>query len=120
MNDCIFCKILNKEIPSEFVYEDDLVVAFFDIAKLAPVHILIIPKKHIPSINDLPDDESGVNIAGHMIITAKKLAKKYEIAESGYKLLFRTGKDGGQEVPHIHLHLIGGAPMEEIIKVKSN
>ena len=75
MNDCIFCKILNKEIPSEFVYEDDLVVAFFDIAKLAPVHILIIPKKHIPSINDLPDDESGVNIAGHMIITAKKLAK---------------------------------------------
>ena len=120
MNDCIFCKILNKEVPSEFVYEDDLVVAFFDIAKLAPVHILIIPKKHIPSINDLPSDEGGVNIAGHMIITAKNLAKEYKIAESGYKLLFRTGKDGGQEVPHIHLHLIGGAPMEEIIKAKSN
>lgn len=114
MNHCIFCKILNKELPAEILYEDDEVVAFPDITQLAPVHILIIPKKHIISINELSDD-GGEKIAGRLIMVAKKLAKEQGIDENGYKLLFRVGDNGGQEVPHIHLHLIGGALLTEDI-----
>lgn len=112
MKHCIFCKILNKELPADILYEDDEVVAFPDIAQLAPVHILIIPKKHITSINEL-SDETGGDIVGKLIMVAKKLAKEQKIDKNGYKLLFRVGSDGGQEVPHIHLHLIGGAPLTE-------
>ena len=115
MNNCIFCKILDKELPAEILYEDDLVIAFPDIAKLAPVHILVIPKEHIVSINDLQDGENGESIAGRLIMVAKKLAREKGIDESGYKLLFRVGKDGNQEVSHIHLHLIGGALLSEDI-----
>jgi histidine triad (HIT) family protein len=118
MNHCIFCNILNKELPAEILYEDEDVVAFPDIAQVAPVHILIIPKEHIASINELPND-TGENIAGKLIMVAKKLAKKHGIDKSGFKLLFRVGNDGGQEVPHIHLHLIGGAQLvEDIYPVK--
>jgi len=106
--DCIFCKIVNKEIPKDFVYEDDLVVAFNDIFPLASTHILIIPKEHIESINELTEDEKSEKLMGRLILVAKKLAKEQGIDERGYKLLIRTGKEGGQEVPHIHLHLIGG------------
>lgn len=113
--DCIFCKIINKEIPTEFLYEDDLVVAFKDVKPITPVHILIIPKKHIKSIAELDDDCEA--LVGRMIIAAKKLAVKQSIAQSGYKLLFRVGGDGGQEVPHIHLHLLGGGRMSENIRV---
>lgn len=112
--DCIFCKIVNKEIPKEFVYEDLEIVAFNDINPMAPIHILIIPKRHIETINDLK--EGGSNLAGAMILTARNIAEKMGIAKNGYKLLFRVGADGGQEVPHIHLHLIGGAKLEEIIR----
>jgi histidine triad (HIT) family protein len=112
--DCIFCKIINKEIPTEFLYEDDLVAAFFDTRPIAPVHILIIPKDHIESVADLKDGDE--RLAGRLIITAKKLAEKEGISKNGYKLLFRTGRHGGQEVPHIHLHLIGGAKLSENIK----
>jgi len=112
--DCIFCKIANKEIPAEFLYEDDLVVAFKDAKPIAPIHILIIPKKHIESINGLQDEDEV--LAGRLITVAKKLAEQKGIAENGYKLLFRVGRHGGQEVPHIHLHLIGGAPLSENIR----
>lgn len=114
MSDCIFCKIANKEIPAEFLYEDDLVVAFRDAKPIAPIHILIIPKKHIESITDL--EENDELLAGRMVIVAKKLAEQKRISEDGYKLLFRVGRHGGQEVPHIHLHLIGGAPLSENIR----
>jgi histidine triad (HIT) family protein len=113
MKDCIFCKIAQKEIPKEIVYEDDLVVAFPDINPIAPVHILVIPKEHIESINDLTDDEKGEKIAGHLLIVAKKIAQSEKIDKKGYKLLFRVGTHGGQEVPHIHLHLLGGARLSE-------
>ncbi len=116
MNDCIFCKIANKEIPKGFDYEDDIAVAFADVNPIAPVHILIIPKKHIESINDLSDGEEGEKIAGRLIMIAKRLAKERGIDGDGYKLLFRTGKYGGQEVPHVHLHLIGGAMLREGIE----
>ncbi len=112
--DCIFCKIANKEIPTEFLYEDDLVAAFKDIRPIAPVHILIIPKRHIESIADLKDSDQ--QLAGGLIMVAKKLAQDFGIAQKGYKLLFRVGRHGGQEVPHVHLHLIGGAPLAEGIR----
>lgn len=112
--DCLFCKIIRKEIPAEVVYEDDEVLAFKDIHPLAPVHILIIPKRHIASINDVVNEDAA--LLGAMIVTAKEIARDLQIAENGYKLLFRTGSDGGQEVPHIHLHLIGGAKLWEDIR----
>lgn len=112
--DCLFCKIAKKEIPSEMIYEDEQVFAFKDIHPLAPVHVLIIPKKHIESINDLKGSDEG--LAGHLILTSQKIARDLKISEEGYKLLFRTGKHGGQEVEHIHLHLIGGAKLYEEIR----
>ena len=112
--DCVFCKIAAKEIPVEFLYEDDLVVAFRDHNPIAPVHVLVIPKKHIASITDI--SEADEQLMGRMIVAAKKVADKLQISEKGYKLLFRVGEHGGQEVGHIHLHLIGGAPLSENIK----
>ena len=114
VTDCIFCKIAKKEIPTEFLYEDDMVMVFKDARPIAPVHVLIIPKRHIESITDLNDDDE--KLAGRLIMVAKKIAQDMGISRSGYKLLFRVGKHGGQEVPHIHLHLIGGAPLSEGIR----
>ena len=115
MRNCIFCKIANKEIPAEFLYEDDLVAAFSDVRPIAPVHILIIPKEHIESVNELKENQEA--LVSRMIMTAKKLAKEKEIDQGGYKLLIRVGPNGGQEVPHLHLHLIGGAKLSENIRV---
>jgi len=117
MNDCIFCQIINKKIPAKIIYEDEEVLAFPDINGLAPVHILIIPKRHIESINYLQEEKDGEALAGKLIMVAQKIAQEQGIAERGYKLLFRTGKHGQQEVPHIHLHLIGGAQLSEEIGV---
>lgn len=111
MENCIFCKIANKEIPAEIVAEDDKVIAFKDIHPLAPIHILIIPKRHIESITDVT--EKNTELMGRLIILAKKIADDLGISENGYKLLFRIGRHGGQEINHIHLHLIGGAPLAE-------
>jgi histidine triad (HIT) family protein len=113
MESCIFCKIAAKEIPTDFAYEDGDVAAFKDINPIAPVHILIIPKKHIATINDLEEDDGA--LMGKMIMVGKKIAEDLAISQKGYKLLFRVGEWGGQEVPHIHLHLIGGAKLYEDI-----
>jgi len=110
--DCIFCKIANKNIKTEFVYEDENVVAFSDIHPIAPVHILIIPKKHIESINDLESRE----IAASLLMAARKIAEVFNISENGYKFLIRNGRQGGQEVKHLHAHVIGGCELEEIIR----
>ncbi len=104
--DCLFCKIVNKEIPSEFLYEDDSFIVFRDINPQAPVHLLIVPKKHIRSINDLKDQD--LTIMSDIFIVAKKMAKDQGVDKSGYKLVFNVEKGGGQEIFHIHLHLIGG------------
>ena len=102
----IFSKIINKEIPADIVYEDDELLAFNDIAPQAPIHILIIPKKEIKTLNHLrPEDQA---IAGKMLLLAKDLAKKYEIDDTGYRTIFNCNEDGGQTVFHIHLHLLGG------------
>lgn len=112
--DCIFCKIANKEIGAGLLFEDADVVAFKDMHPIAPVHILLIPKKHIASITEMGNDDAL--LMGKLIFRAKELAKEAGIAQDGYKLLFRVGKNGGQEVPHIHLHLIGGAELYEEIR----
>lgn len=111
--DCIFCKIVKGEIPANKVYEDELVYAFKDIKPIAPVHILIIPKEHIPTIVDLSDGDKS--LVGHMVLVARRLGDENELSDGGYKLLFRVKKHGGQEVDHIHLHLIGGGQLFEDI-----
>ncbi len=104
--DCIFCKIVNGEMPTEFLYEDDNLVVFKDINPHAPVHILIVPKKHIRSINDLTENDR--EIISRMIMIGKDIAQKESINSSGYKLLFNVERGGGQVIFHLHLHLIGG------------
>ena len=107
MNDCIFCKIVAGSIPSNKVYEDDEVLAFHDINPTAPVHILIIPKRHIATTLDFTPGTDEA-LVGKLITTATRLARELGIDQSGYRLVFNTHEDGGQEVYHVHLHLLGG------------
>ena len=109
----IFEKIRDREIPTEFLYEDDEVMAFCDIAPIAPVHVLIVPKKVIVSIAEMEDGDE--RIVGKMFLVARNIARDLKISEKWYKLLIRVGKDGGQEVAHLHLHLLGGARLSENI-----
>ncbi len=110
MAETIFQKIINKEIPADIVYEDDEILAFNDINPQAPVHILIIPKKQIATLNDL--QEQDAELMGKIILIAGKLAADKGIADDGYRLVFNCNSDGGQEVEHIHCHLIGGRQMK--------
>lgn len=105
----IFKKIIDKEIPADVVYEDDLCLAFKDIDPKAPVHILIIPKKEIPSMAEVSQDDEGV--LGHLLVVASKVAKDHGISNSGYRLVVNTNNEGGQEVYHLHIHLLGGRQM---------
>jgi histidine triad (HIT) family protein len=102
----IFSKIIAKEIPAKIVYEDDLVLAFRDIAPQAPSHILIVPKKEIPTVNDVTAEDE--QILGRLFTVAAKIAKEEGIDASGYRLMVNVNKDGGQEVFHLHMHLLGG------------
>jgi len=102
----IFKKIINKEINSNIIYEDDICIAFDDVNPIAPTHILIIPKKEIATINDI--EEKDKELVGHLFIVAKKIAKKLSIDKDGYRLIFNCNDNGGQTVYHIHMHLIGG------------
>ena len=104
--DCVFCKIIHKEIASEIIYEDKNFIVFNDINPIAPVHILIIPKEHVPTLDliELHDKE----LIGEMILTAKKIAENQAALHSGYRLIFNVGRDAGQTVNHLHLHLLGG------------
>jgi histidine triad (HIT) family protein len=103
---CIFCSIIAGEVPSDILYHDDEVIAFRDINPRAPVHILIVPKRHIPSLNELTEEDAP--LLGHMVAVAKKLAEGEGILERGYHLVINCGREGGQIVPHLHMHLIGG------------
>lgn len=105
MSDCIFCKIANKEIPSEIIYENDKLIAFKDVNPQAPTHILIIPKEHIVSLNQIEEKDFG--LLGEIFLTIKNLAKKLEIDEEGYRVVNNCGEYGGQTVPHLHFHLLG-------------
>lgn len=106
MADCIFCKIINKEIPSEIVFEDSQVLAFKDISPLAPVHLLVISKKHIESLHQASLEDEG--LLGHILIVARQLAQEFGVAESGYRVVTNIGEDGGQVVKHLHFHVLGG------------
>ena len=105
MEDCIFCKIVNKEIPAEFVYEDEKVIALYDINPQAPIHILIIPKQHFDNILNVP---AGNDVISHIHTVANRLAIKFGIAQKGFRLVNNCGIDGGQTVNHLHYHLLGG------------
>ncbi len=109
MENCIFCKIVNKEIPSELIFEDDQIIAFNDINPQAPVHILIIPKEHFVSLNDIPEEKKDV--LNHILLRARQIARNIGIDEQGYRIVLNTGRDSGQEVFHIHFHLFGGRRM---------
>tara|TARA_A100000164_G_scaffold320398_1_gene302545 strand:+ start:788 stop:1144 length:357 start_codon:yes stop_codon:yes gene_type:complete len=110
MEKTIFQKIIDKELEADILYENENIIAFNDIAPIAPTHILIVPKKMIASINDLEKEDK--ELIGEMFILAKELAEKYKINESGYRTVFNTNGDAGQTVFHIHLHLIGGRKLD--------
>ena len=106
MSECIFCKIINRELPSEIIHEDGQLIAIQDIKPVAKLHLLIISKKHIPSMNDL--DSEDKELISSMVLLAKKIAKERGVQETGYRLVFNAGADAGQTVDHLHLHLLGG------------
>src|SRR3989338_10923347 len=102
MTDCIFCKIINKEIARTLFYETDVIVAFNDIHPKAPVHVLVVPRKHITTVGDATEADAA--LLGSMLLAAKAVAIKANVAERGYRLIINCGEDGGQMVPHLHLH----------------
>jgi histidine triad (HIT) family protein len=105
----IFTKIINREIPAAIVYEDDECIAFRDIDPKAPVHILLVPKKEIPSLAEVTDEDKS--LLGYLLVKASEIAKAEGVSESGYRVVINTNKEGGQEVYHIHLHILGGRQM---------
>jgi len=109
MSDCLFCRIIRREIPGSIVYEDDRVIAFNDINPQAPTHVLVVPKRHIDSLNDLTDKDD--QIVGEVVRRAAAIANERGISAKGFRTVFNTNRQAGQTVFHIHLHLIGGRPM---------
>lgn len=110
----LFERIIAGELPANIVFRDDRVIAFLDIRPVAPVHILIVPNKAIPTVNDIADEDEG--LIGHMVIVARDLAKQQGIAANGYRLIVNCNAHGGQEVYHLHLHLIGGRPLGPMVQ----
>ena len=111
MADCIFCKIVQGEIPCGKVYEDDQVLAFDDIAPMAPVHVIIIPKKHIATLMDIND--KSINVAGDLMSAAQKVARIKNISERGFRTVINCNAEGGQVVFHLHMHLLGGRKLQD-------
>lgn len=108
--DCIFCKIISGEIPSKLIYKDKDVVVFPDIHPVAPVHLLVVPVKHIASLADMKDSDAP--LVGKMVAAANKVAKEQGLAKNGYRLTINSGADAGQLVQHLHIHLMGGRPLK--------
>ena len=110
MADCVFCKIIKGDIPCAKVYEDDAVLAFDDISPMAPVHVIIVPKKHIATLMDV---DVNTDVAGRLIAAAQKVAKINKVAAGGFRMVFNCNADGGQVVFHLHMHLLGGRKLED-------
>jgi histidine triad (HIT) family protein len=110
MCDCLFCKIVRGEVPSRKIYEDEEILAFYDIAPKAPVHFLVIPKKHIPSLMEMTEEDSA--LVGRLVFKAQELARGLGCAERGARFVFNCKADGGQTVPHVHLHVLGGRTLD--------
>ncbi len=111
--DCIFCQIASGKIPADIVHQDKEIIAFRDIKPEAPLHLIIIPRKHIPSLDQMKEGEAA--LVGRMVAVANKLAKDEGVAEKGYRLAINCGKEGGQLVPHIHMHLLGGRKLADAL-----
>ncbi len=111
--DCIFCKIADGEIPGDVVYRDEEIIAFRDISPQAPTHILVIPRKHIDSLTQL--DEADYHLIGKIVKVANQLAEEEGVAEKGYRVAINCGKQGGQAVPHLHLHLLAGRQLRPTV-----
>ena len=109
MSDCLFCKIVEKRIPARILFENDELIAFHDVNPQAPMHALVIPKRHIRSLADVDPEDCG--LLGALMIGAQRAAKELGIDESGYRVVANTGADGGQSVFHIHFHVLGGRPL---------
>ena len=109
MEECLFCKIVNGEIPAQSVYEDETIFAFYDINPQAPIHILIIPRDHFASLDDIPENKRAV--LSQLLIKAREIAQQKGLKTNGYRIVLNTGKDAGQAVFHIHFHLLGGRRM---------
>jgi histidine triad (HIT) family protein len=109
MSDCIFCKIANHEVKAQIVHEDDEVVAFKDLNPGAPVHILVVPKKHIPGIVETAEEDA--ELVGRLVLAAKNVARQESITDGGFRIVVNYGADAGQSVPHLHFHLLGGRSM---------
>ena len=108
--DCVFCKIAAGEIPSNILYQDEDVIVFPDIKPITPIHLLVVSRKHIPSLSEMTDDETP--LIGHMTKVANQLAREHGIAKSGYRLTINSGADSGQIVPHLHMHFMGGRALK--------
>lgn len=109
MDDCLFCRIVKKEIPGRIVHEDHLILAFEDVNPQAPVHILVIPKRHIQSLAQVTETDQG--LLGSLLLVVTNLAKSKNLAQEGYRTVLNSGPNGGQTVDHLHIHLLGGRPM---------
>jgi histidine triad (HIT) family protein len=110
--DCIFCKIIAGQIPSRIVYRNDELVVFADINPAAPVHLLVVPVKHVPSLATISD--ADIPLVSKMILTAIRVAKVQGLEDKGFRLVINNGKEAGQEVPHLHLHILGGRPLQRM------
>lgn len=106
MESCLFCRIANHELPAKMVHEDDRVIAFHDINPQAPVHVLVVPRKHIPTLNDVSTDDAA--LVAHILSVASRIAEQMGVAQKGYRTIFNVNAEAGQSVFHLHLHLIGG------------
>lgn len=111
MNDCVFCNIINKTLEAQVLFENENIIVIRDILPKAPVHLLVIPKKHIVSVHHI--EEKDEKLLGEMVVAAKQMAEKFVVGETGYKLIFNVGRDGGMVIPHLHLHLLGGKKLAE-------
>lgn len=111
--DCIFCSIIEKKLPASFIHEDERVVVFADIHPKARIHLLIVPKTHIASVAEAQDEHT--ELLGTLLVCARDVARAQGIAERGYKIVINTGADGGQIIPHLHLHLLGGEPVRGLV-----
>jgi len=107
--DCLFCRIVRRELPAKILFENERVLAFEDIRPKAPVHVLVIPKDHFASLNDVP--EGGGALLGEILLRARDVAREKGVGETGYRIVLNTARDSGQEVFHIHFHVLGGRPM---------
>ena len=111
MDDCVFCNIVNKTLEAQSLFENEDLIVIRDILPKAPVHLLVIPKKHIVSVHNI--EVKDEKLLGEMILVAKDMAEKFGVGETGYKLIFNVGRDGGMVIPHLHLHLLGGKKLPE-------